>query len=229
MSKKVKNNIELVSLHIPKTAGTSFRYILKAQFKKKDVARLDIYPSGAIMLNEKEFDSEKLKDKIKVIQGHYTYRNINDKLLLDSNVKFITWLRDPVERVISNYYFLNKIIANRLKELPNENLMNRIGKTLSEFVQFEENRNVMSKFLEGADLNSFKFVGFQRNFEEELQRLSKVMNWNSIKNLQLNTTDSKPRQIDQHLIELIEFNNQEDISLYKEALNNIPSTISNIN
>ena len=107
--------------------------------------------------------------------------------------------------------------------------MNRIGKTLSEFVQFKENRNVMSKFLEGADLNSFKFVGFQRNFEEELQRLSKVMNWNSIKNLQLNTTDSKPRQIDQHLIELIEFNNQEDISLYKEALNNIPSTISNIN
>ncbi len=65
MSKKVKNNIELVSLHIPKTAGTSFRYILKEQFKKKDVARLDIYPSGAIMLNEKEFDSEKLKDKIR--------------------------------------------------------------------------------------------------------------------------------------------------------------------
>ena len=218
MEKKIKNNIEIVSLHIPKTAGTSFRYILKEQFKRKEVARLDIYPSGAIQLNEKDFKGTILNEKIRVIQGHYTYNAINEHFLLHDNLHFITWLRDPVERVLSYYYFLKRIIADRLKELPNENLMNRMGKTLSEFVQFEENKNVMSKFLIGADLSNFTFVGFQSDFENELNRLASTMDWKTPKTPHFNNTTDKPKNIDQELIKLIQANNKEDIELYAKAL-----------
>lgn len=219
MTEKIKNNIELVSLHIPKTAGTSFRHILKDQYRRREVARLDIYQSGNIHLNQKEFTKSSLKEKIKVIQGHYTYKSIHERLDLNKNVEFITWLRDPVERVISNYYFLNQIIANRLKELPNENLMNRMGKSLAEFVEYEENKNVMSKFLKGAELESFKFIGFQHNFEEDLNRLATLMNWKTLKNFRYNANDRKPKKIDEDMINLIRSNNQEDIILYNNALN----------
>jgi hypothetical protein len=218
MTEKIKNNISLVSIHIPKTAGTSFRTILKSEFGRRSVARFDIYPSGKIVLDDKTFKKDTLNKKIEVIHGHYTYESINKTLALSENVNFITWLRDPVERVISNYYFLNKIIAARLNESPEENLMNRMGKTIQEFVLLDENQNVMSKFLKGADLKSFQFVGLQNNFESELKRLQNTMNWKTIQNIEHNVTGNMSKQVNPEIIELIKTNNKQDIELYELAL-----------
>ncbi len=46
-------HLELISLHIPKTAGTSFRSNLVNVYGKKAVARFDIL-KGKIWLDEKE-------------------------------------------------------------------------------------------------------------------------------------------------------------------------------
>lgn len=215
---KIENNIELVSLHIPKTAGTSFRNILKKQYKKKQVCRLDIYPSGDIELNEKKFTDTVLKNDIKVIHGHFSFKKINTHFELATNTPFITWLRDPVERVISNYFFLKKIISDRLQETPNENLFNRMGKTLKEFVVQEETQNVMSKFIHHSELENFKFIGIQDDFNDELKRLEKIMGWDNIKPVYDNITDAKAQFIDDETIELIRLLNKDDIQLYHKGL-----------
>jgi len=222
---KIKNNISLVSLHIPKTAGTSFRSILKNEFGRRTVARFDIYPSGKIKLDEKSFEKTELHKKIQVIHGHYTYQSITNTLDLSPSVSFITWLRDPVERVISNYFFLRKIVAERLNETPEENLMNRIGKTLEEFVVMEENQNVMSKFLNGANLSSFKFVGFQHDFETEIKRLEQIMQWKKIKNVEYNVTGNVPKISESATLDLIKKCNAEDVSLYNSALSQRTNSI----
>lgn len=162
MTEKVKNNIELISLHIPKTAGTTFRTILKTYFGKRHVARFDVYPSGNITLNEKPFKKKEINKKIKVLHGHFKYKDINTYLELDGKTPIITWVRDPVDLVVSNYYYLMEITKGRLNEAPDENLMLRVGKTLREFAQVDLNRNIMSRFIGDAPLDDFDFIGIQQ-------------------------------------------------------------------
>lgn len=215
---KIKNNIELVSLHIPKTAGTSFRNILKEQFSNKSVVRLDIYDSGVIHLDEKNYTKTELKSHVKIIHGHFKYPDLIQKFDISEDVPFITWLRDPVARVVSNYYFLLKIIADRLKEKPEENLLNRVAKSLKEFAAQEETQNVMSKFLVGLELEQFKFIGIQDSFESELERLVKTMGWEKVKNIKHNVTGKTTPPIDEETLEFIKKVNQKDIELFNRAL-----------
>ncbi len=210
-------NLELVSLHIPKTAGTSFRTILEDQFGKKKVLQFSIYASGTIEVKGKSFKKEAFKNKTTVLHGHFRYKDLHKFVELNEGTPFITWVRHPVERVVSNYYFLSKIIADRLKEKPDENLMSRMGKSLLEFAQLHDNQNVMSRFLEGSDLRNFKFIGIQDHFEEELERLGKCMNWPLIRNRVHNATAQSIKQISSTDFEEIEDLNKEDMLLYREA------------
>ena len=211
-------NIELVSLHIPKTAGTSFRTVLQERYGKRAVLHFDIYASGTIHAKGKKLKGDNLGKKTKVLHGHFAYADLFDKVAVQANTPVITWLRDPVERVVSNYFFLNKIIAARLQEGPDENLMNRMGRSLKEFAQQEENQNVMSRFLAGADLQSFRFIGIQDYFEEDLQRLSKIMAWPAIKNRVHNATQLEKPQITEADYQLVAEANKKDLVLYQEAL-----------
>ena len=60
MREKIKNKVELVSLHIPKTCGTSFRNTLKAVYGIKSVKRLDIN-NNLLKIDEKIYVKSSLK------------------------------------------------------------------------------------------------------------------------------------------------------------------------
>ena len=96
--------------------------------------------------------------------------------------------------------------------------MKRMGRSLSEFAQQDENRNVMSRFLAEADIASFRFIGIQDYFVEDLQRLAKIMAWPSIKNRVHNATQLVKPPVSDKEYQLIEEANTKDLALYKEAL-----------
>ncbi len=219
MEEKITNNIQLVSIHIPKTAGTTFRTIIQESFGKRKTAKVDIDSAGQINVNNKLFLKQHLNSKIVAIHGHFTYADVHRKFNLDSDVSFVTWLRNPIERVISNYHFLNKIIADRLKELPQEKLMERMGKSLIQFAELEANQNVMSKFLSGANLEQFTFVGIQDHFETELERLHLQLNWKKIDNRKHNVTGKKATKVDEETLAFIKTVNAKDVALYEKAKN----------
>jgi hypothetical protein len=137
---------------------------------------------------------------------------------LNADVVFLTWLRNPLNRVLSNYYFLKDVIVQRMQEQEDENLMNRMVKSLEEFVSLEENQNVMTKFLEGAPLETFKFIGIQDDFENELTRLERTMGWKALENRMHNVTKNKENQLTQGVIELIKEVNQKDFELFEYAI-----------
>jgi hypothetical protein len=211
------SHLELVSLHIPKTAGTSFRTILQDRYGKGRVLHFDIYSSGTIEVKGKPFKRAGFKRNTSVLHGHFSYKDLHKFVDIKEGTPLITWLRHPVDRVVSNYYFLNKIIAHRLKERANENLMSRMGKSLVEFAQHSDNQNVMSRFLDGCDLSQFSFIGIQDHFEEELARLEKVMNWPSISNRIHNATALSKKEISAIEYEQIAKLNQLDMQLYEDA------------
>ena len=211
-------NIELISLHIPKTAGTSFRTILEEFYGRRSVVRFDIYKSGEVYLKDKPIKGNSLGRRTRVLHGHFSFQDLTSKVDYDPAIPVVTWLRHPIQRTLSNYYFLNKIIAERLKERPEENLMKRMGRSLMEFVAQEENQNIMSRFLEGADLEQFKFVGIQDDFEEELVRFEKTMGWNGVANRVHNATNTNREDLTQEERDFILEANSKDMKLYQEAL-----------
>jgi len=214
-----KSNPELISLHIPKTAGTSFRNILKSVYGEREVGWLDMETNGVVRLNEVVYNKNKLPD-LKVIHGHFIYDDLLQRFELKSNYKIITWVRDPVNRVISNFYYLE----SRLKELLDEeknnlNIISKLQRTLMEYARADINRNRQSKFLAGSKPEDFDFIGVYEFFDQELDRLSSVLNWNSIPEiLYYNKTNGSIISHSDEIIDEIRDLNLEDVKLYDEAV-----------
>ena len=213
---KIKNKIELVSLHIPKTAGTSFRNILRKVYGKSHVARLDIRKD--IELNGKALRGNQLKSSIRVVHGHFSYRELSEQFEIGKEVPVVTWIREPAERVISNYYYLEHILKNKLhKERKNMNILSRMQKSLLEYAAAEANRNRISKFLDGIDVRELFFVGSTAYYEEDLKCLGDRLQWDHFSVLKHNITERKP-EVDADTLSKIKELNSIDYEIYHEAM-----------
>lgn len=219
IKKKIKNKIELISIHIPKTAGTSFRNILKEVYGAEHVERFDIIKKEKlIFVEEAELKSKKFPSKIKVIHGHFNYRDLTEQLKIRKDIPVITWLRNPVERVISNYYYLAERLREELQEEEKGlNILAKMQKSLIEYARLEMNRNRMSKFLEGISLDEMKFVGIQEYFNEDLAYFGHIFGIDNIKPLEQNITGEK-HKVRNEILQEISGLNELDISLYNKAL-----------
>ncbi|MFT5112817.1 MAG: hypothetical protein ACI8P9_002145 [Parasphingorhabdus sp.] len=131
----------VIFLHIPKTAGTTLRSVLVSRY-----SRSSVYTIG----NDINRDIESLRDlsevekqKILLLQGHMTF-GLHEYLA--HGARYITVLRDPVERVLSEYRFL--------KTNQRHPFHSRVVKmSLSDFLTSEFNaqsRNGQTRLLSGS-------------------------------------------------------------------------------
>jgi hypothetical protein len=169
--------IEIISIHIPKTAGRTFRDILYQVYGTEQFAYFHRTNYTDLKnLSRKEQFLQQLSPNQKIIHGHFRFPEIQH-IYQKNNCKLITWLREPVERVISNYCFFKR----RILENPNdENLQKRKHETLMEYAKLEECRNLMCQFLQGVELEHFFFIGFVESYDEDIQKLSKMLNWGDV-------------------------------------------------
>ncbi len=208
------HNLELISIHIPKTAGTSFYAILQDIYGKSHSIEVKREQSRA---NAGKFQRI-LHPEHRVLHGHFHFEEIQN-LYDPARVRLVTWLREPVNRVISNYYFFNR----KVNEDPNHSEWHRRDEPLEVYAHYEENRNRMSKFLKGIDLNDFSFIGIQEYFEEDLKRFASLMNWPEPQNRKENTNrDYKAKfpPVSPELRLQIQKWNADDVALYHQALKN---------
>jgi hypothetical protein len=208
--------IELISIHIPKTAGRSFLAILKSVYGEDNVAHFDwkTFPKrdeAAVS----HFKSE-LDEKIKVIHGHLSYKEIIQNGF-SSHSKFITWLRNPVQRVISNYNFFKK----RISKSGDPALLKRENETLLEYSHYENGRNRMTKFIAGLQPEKFYYIGIMENFEEDIQELGRMLHWPSFQIPRINVSDiqnGNSQNVTEEEIKIIEELNVQDVELYNRVL-----------
>jgi hypothetical protein len=85
----------LYFLHIPKTAGTSLRFWLHDLFAKNDLLPCHI-------LEEVDRLDRETVNNHRFFSGHFGWQILD---YLDRPVPTLTWLRDPLKRVISNYNY----------------------------------------------------------------------------------------------------------------------------
>lgn len=154
-------------MHIHKTGGTSFKKILERQYGNQ----LHVLNRGQVNRGEKEWD-ELVRINKKIVHGHIPYNDI--KHIYNPNTKIITWLREPVDRVISNYYYT---ITQEYPKRRLENSKRHLSDELDDYIYEKKRINVISKFLEGLDLRDLFFVGFLEEFDSDLRALEKIMGW----------------------------------------------------
>jgi len=214
-----KSYPELISLHIPKTAGTSFRTVLKSVYGEDQVAMFNIEVNGMIRMNDRSYQEKDLP-KVRVIHGHFVYDSLRKKFELPEDHKLITWVRDPVKRVISNFYYLESRIIELLDEQRNNlDILSKLQRTLIEFARAEINRNRQVKFLSGSHLEDYDFVGISEFFDQEVSRLSAVLKWKGVPEIpHHNKTPERATHLSNEIVEEIQALNAEDTQLYNSAL-----------
>lgn len=210
----------LIFIHIPKTAGAALTNIICEQYDPHEVFSL-----SDPILNRVNNVSE-ISANTKCILGHNYYGQHTNL----GPFFYVTMLRDPVERVISHYYYIKYVIKdNEFTDMYN----------LKEFAQLEEFQNLQTRFitdnklhLEQAidNLKNFAFFGITEMFRESLLLMEKRLGWEGIQYKELNKNEKKPKKesISKETIKQIEKANLLDIELYQWARENFKSRLEEI-
>lgn len=189
----------ILSVHIPKTAGTSFLNTLVSVYGNHQIG----YHYGGIRPKRAIY--------CQVIHGHYNPIFFKKKF---PNSKMICWMRDPVERIISWYYFWHTC------ESLDDELFVKFKKEKPSLLEFSSWQGVKhelrDKYFKKINLTDFTFIGFTENYDEDLIKLSKVLKWKNYKSFKKNITKEKPAVIND-LRDNLKRNLESEFAIYEEA------------
>jgi len=215
-SKTLKVLLELISIHIPKTAGRSFLDILNQEYGSNLVEHFNRKDFPKSEPEKEELFLQQLKPETKVIHGHFKYSHIRG-IQQKTDAKVVVFLRDPVERVISNYFFFMK----RIEENPDDTeLQARKDESLLEYADRPDTQNRLYQWLEGAKIEDVFFIGFVEQYEKDVQALAEKLGWGNVKVPRVNDNRAFRNQLPKerwHERELIASWNHLDIALYNQA------------
>jgi hypothetical protein len=154
----------IISLHLPKTAGTSFAYALEQHFKTrffKDYTDFPIntprYERNRAALQASLSYTENDFIDIDCIHGHF----LPIKYLLLANkheIIFVTWMRNPVERVLSHYFYWKRSYDPKTSPSLHRQVIEEDW-SLERFCLGPELRNLYDQFLWGFPIDYFDFIG----------------------------------------------------------------------
>jgi len=209
------SNIELISVHVPKTAGSLFLERVLKQVYHSDEITLDYLGNGVVPLDQ-------ISHRSKIIHGHFSIDKYNRYF---PEAKRIIWLRYPIFQVVSMYFMQKYVVPVLTPNTPN--IVVDEGLSLIEYAEIENSRNSVSQYYaNGLNLSDFYFVGIQEFYKEDLLDLKMMLQWPEFKinifgaNTNRNYKKYFSEVLDnKEIINQLAALNQEDINLYREALN----------
>lgn len=220
----------LVSIHMPKTAGTSFRATLEARFGNTFVHDYADYPLAQALPRRHEaalaagaLASPADFAGVGCIHGHFLpikYLALSKQM----DCRFITWLREPVARMISHYHYWYRSYdaGSDMTSALHRRVVEEAW-TLERFCLSEELRNVYTQFLWGFPLERLDFIGITEHYERDLDVFSTQFLGEKVTSSQLNQrldapATGIPAELSGELHDEIKAFHSDDINLYSCAL-----------
>ncbi|NES01424.1 MAG: sulfotransferase family 2 domain-containing protein [Okeania sp. SIO2F4] len=215
-------------IHIPKTAGTSFRKGLEKQLGSSRI----LYDYGArssvtspiiqSSIYRKSIDGTSLQEyiqeqSINVIGGHINQHHIKYYCsILGKRTKLITFLREPIRRCLSDYFH----------HVYHYNYSGDI----QEFIFKKNKSNLQSRMLKEIELESLYFVGITEKYNDSVDFFNRISQ-NSIPSLTLNKNKKIQdflKQIPEQTLDFVIKQNEKDLELYKNAVDIFEQKLSGI-
>lgn len=227
-----------IYLHIPKNAGNTIKMILANQYKNNLVM---------ISPNFNYYDLQRInecqKDEIKYFYGGHLPFGLHR--LFSHNMKYITLLRDPVERILSSYRYicLNKKGGfHKAIPIKERNCIESFVQNIDKYTLTHGN-NAQTRLISGIQMDKgsnlidseivisheemyniaiqnikthFIFCGIIERFEESIVLMKKHLEWpRRLYFTKRNITPKTAPEVDQNTINLIKFKNSLDLKLYE--------------
>lgn len=223
-------------MHIPKTAGTTFRASLYNQFSEHEMfptkTQLNNKIHKKIYNSDKYLDDlpESVTENVRLLLGHYTF-SAGDVFYKENQYFRLTFLRDPIQRVISNIFHL-KYISNptKYKHLKPEEIFelepNRFTlayiKFFNGFSVFHNFKNLTQNSFENSihNLKKFNFIGISEKYAKSIKLVQAMFNWQlgANKHQNINFQAKKEREnLDKNFINKLTSVNELDIEFYRFA------------
>ena len=226
MIKKMKS--KLIFQHLPKCGGTTFNSILMQNYSKDETFSIEVI--DGIRLNTNEFISltSAKKEKINLLKGHMEF-GLHENFV--SKADYITFLRNPIERIVSYYYYVKRRPNHglfRTNDFTNETTLHEFvtkikrGDINNGQIRFISGINdTEEKMLEKAIYNidnHFSHVGLLERFDESILLLQKMYNWKKTYYKVNNKTQNRKSidNIKPETIQAIKKLNNGDLILYNK-------------
>ena len=218
-----------IHLHIPKTGGTTLRDIIQRQYRSEKILMIPKLEESENII--KEVSTSQI-NQLKLIQGHLKYGIHNH---FHRRAKYFAIIRDPINRVLSTYYYVLSQKNNPQNLSTSNNQM-----TIYDFVQSGVNPflingqtqlisgktgNIDNPIIKSEELfslakeniaNDFLFLGITEMFDETILILKNMLGWHMPYYSIANRTKKKPNYdaVNPTIISFIKEHNQLDIKLY---------------
>jgi hypothetical protein len=152
----------IVSVHVPKCAGTSFKSVLQ------EVCRAPIWYNYGTIFSREQARADLVPPGTRLIHGHFLADAFDD---LFPDRRLLTWVRHPVERLVSNYHhFLRSPdMRDDCCRALHERKLN-----LRQFADLEWMQNETGRYLANKPVEDFEFIGITERFGESIRHFGEV-------------------------------------------------------
>ena len=217
----------VIFLHMPKGAGTTLNRLIEWEYPLFDIYSIDPVFFRWSWAHLQRLSEKRLK-RTRVFKGHMLF-GLHE--ILPQQATYITVLREPVDRVVSAFYFMRNYKLHPLYwKFRWENW------SLEDFVRRSPRDNVQCKIVAGAEYEEpctaeicerakenlvryFSVVGLSERFEESLALMKLRFGWKLRRYSSFNVTRTRPKKEDlpRSALDLIAEKNSFDVSLYELA------------
>ena len=155
----------IVSVHVPKTGGETFRDILEALTEghlQRDYADRPLAPMSLRQRIRLATARPHLDPDTRAVHGHF---NATKYWRRYPDARYMAWFREPVERLASHYHYWKRKPDRKnptCQKLMQEDL------SLEAFAALPEMRDVHARFLGEVPAASLAFVGITERYDDSI-------------------------------------------------------------
>ncbi len=209
---------KFVFVHVPKAAGTTFYHTLRQCWNENQFytvpSHWDLFDRDELRGRYKTVNSEMSYNKYSIVKGHFPYYKFQ-YLKSDHNWYLITWIRDPVERLISNYNHF------RYRPVSNKFLKRRAVRVAREMdiVEFSEKvqSNFQTRFV-GNDPSVYDFIGVVEKFKESINLFNKQFGLDFVIGGTLNVHNWQKVKVSPEQKRVMREHHKKDYEFYNEVI-----------